>query len=774
MKKLPSLAPLLGTALGLAFALSACAADGVSDGRNDSFGGANAKSDSEFSTCQLSEVLNFVNESDTRAARLTRAGIATEVANNIVAHRAGPDGVIGTGDDDLYDDLDELDRVDFVGPVVLDHIVAAILKRCEVDLETRPFINADTFAGSTGGGFERDAVELEAAMTVEGITGAKLHEILTGTDNSDRTIFSRIAKARVMEAFSYSYDIDEMPWDSDSHEAREGLAFLPLSIESDRYQPDDDGGERELRLGTDIMDDIYFDSFDYRLTRNEQLLRGRVRWDTPDEVRRLLIAAKFGSFVDDNGLKRASKVDVRTSGDQHMPTLETDVMRGTSAWSGSDNPLQPVKEIYDRLNENNRLPDIGSERDVLVLDPKVHLRSTRSRFHLDLASLSDMRSFYGNGRQRIREISASAQAAVDAGRVTGQTLSEVQDLIEMADAIDSGVLIADRARTQLLALDSSMDVSAASLNWPDELSATASDVLALEKNRVVAETIDAVFHEFGEVVDNLDRDISATRDLDFEEYIEMFSLWQESVDSSLERKRTTHAFLARWASIETASDKATQIAAFNDFGSAERADDNDDFEDFETVNDDIWNALGRHLEFESTKFSQRQVEAAGSVALGLWFDQARETYVPASNRPFGNFIIDTMDMAEMMTREEWIAVPEADRKIDVPLDPAKVFHTVLVNEVQIELGNEAEYINLIQELQTKVDAGVATEDELSRLAGSQFVLGQMSDALIYLSDIKKDKVLDRLDDNGAPNDIQWVPSPASKGTIALRRLGDMD
>ena len=775
MKKLSSLATVLSTtALGLALALSACAADGVSDGRNDSFGGANAKSDSEFSTCQLSEVLNFVNESDTRAARLTRAGIATEVANNIVAHRAGPDGAIGTGDDDLYDDLDELDRIEFVGPVVLDHIVAAILKRCEVDLETRPFINADTFAGSTGGGFERDAVELEAAMTVEGITGAKLHEILTSTDNSDRTIFSRIAKARVMEAFSYSYDIDEMPWDSDSHEAREGLAFLPLSIESDRYQPDDDGGERELRLGTDIMDDIYFDSFDYRLTRNEQLLRGRVRWDTPDEVRRLLIAAKFGSFVDDNGLKRASKVDVRTSGDQHMPTLETDVMRGTSAWSGSDNPLQPVKEIYDRLNENNRLPDIGSERDVLVLDPKVHLRSTRSRFHLDLASLSDMRSFYGNGRQRIREISASAQAAIDAGRVTGQTLSEVQDLIEMADAIDSGVLIADRARTQLRALDSSMDVSPASLNWPDELSATASDLLELEKNRVVAETVDAVFHEFGEVVDNLDRDISATSGLDFDEYIEMFSLWQESMNSSFERKRTTHAFLAAWARIDAASDKATQIAAFNDFGAAELADDNDDFEDFETVNDEIWNALGRHLEFQSTKFSQRQVEAAGSVALGLWFDQARETYVPASSRPFGNFIIDTMDMAEMMTREEWIAVPEADRKIDVPLDPAKVFHTVLVNEVQIELGNEAEYINLIQELQTKVDAGVATEDELSRLAGSQFVLGQMSDALIYLGDIKKDKVLDRLDDNGAPNDIKWVPSPASKGTIALRRLGDMD
>jgi len=457
-----------------------------------------------------------------------------------------------------------------------------------------------------------------------------------------------------------------------------------------------------------------------------------------------------------------------------MPTIENDVMRGKSAWSGSDNPLQPVKEIYDRLNENNRLPDIGTEKDVLVLDPKVHLRSTRSRFHLDLASLSDMREFYGNGRQRIRDIQASAQAAIDAGRVTGQTLSDVEDLIAMADEINNGSLIVERARTQLLAIDSGMDVTVANMNWPDELSSSADDLEELEKNRVIAETIDAVFHEFGEVVDNLDRDISATSGLDFDEYIEMFSLWQSSLNSSLERKRTTHAFLARWESIDGAGDKADQIAAFNTFGADELAAGNDDFEDFETVDDEIWNALGRHLDFQSTKFSQRQVEAAGSVALGLWFDQARETYVPSSNRPFGNFMIDTMDMAEMMTREEWIAIPEADRKIDIPLDPAKVFHTVLVNEVQIELGNEAEYINLIQELQTKVDSGSATDEDLKRLEGTQFVLGQMSDGLIYLSDIKKEKLLDRLDDNGAPNDIKWVPSPASKGTIALRRLGDMD
>lgn len=766
MKKLSSLATTLALSLGLA----ACSGGSI-DGRYDSFGG---KTDSEYSPCQLSEVLNYANESATTVARLNRAGLNTEVGSRIVAHRAGPDGDIGTADDDIYDDLDELDAVDFVGPVALDHLVAAILKRCEVDLATRPFINAKTFEGFTGGGFNRDSVELEAAMTVSGVSGQQLQAILISEDRRGRTIFSRIAKARIMEAFSYSYAIDEMPWDSKSHQAREGLANLPLSIESGRYVPDEEGGERELDLGTDIMDDVYYDTFDYRLTRSEQLLRSRVRWDTADVVRRLLIAAKFGAFVDDNGLKRASKVDVRTDSGTHKDTIEHDIMTGKVPWSGGLAALEPVKEIYTRLNDNNQLPDIGTERDVLVLDPKTHLRSTRSRFHLDLVQLSTMRSFYNNGKQRVRDLRDLAQKAIDDGIVSGQELTDTQALIDMANGIDSGELIAERAKSALEALDPGASTAVADLQFPDQLASSASSILQLEKNRVVAEAIDAVYHDLANAADDIDRDITGTAGLDYDEFALMFIEWRKSLSSSLLIKRTPHSFLAAFKTIEEAADRQAQLDAFNAYGEAEQAADNDDFEDFEPINDEIFAAVGAHLEFETNKINQRQVEAAGSMALGLWFDQARETYVPASNRAWGNFIIDTMDMAEMLTREEWISIPEDERKIDMPFDPAKVFHTVLVNEVQIELGNEAPYLKRVDELQAKVDDGSATDDELKALKGAQFVLGEMSDSLIYLSDIKKDKVLDRLDDNGAPRDIEWVPSEASKGTISLRRLGDMD
>ena len=42
--------------------------------------------------------------------------------DGIVEHRNGPDGDLGTGDDDIYDSLEELDAVDFVGPVTLDRL----------------------------------------------------------------------------------------------------------------------------------------------------------------------------------------------------------------------------------------------------------------------------------------------------------------------------------------------------------------------------------------------------------------------------------------------------------------------------------------------------------------------------------------------------------------------------------------------------------------------------------------------------------------------------
>ncbi len=45
-------------------------------------------------------------------------------ARNLIAHRNGPDGVLGTADDDLFDNVTEVDDVKYVGPVALESLLA--------------------------------------------------------------------------------------------------------------------------------------------------------------------------------------------------------------------------------------------------------------------------------------------------------------------------------------------------------------------------------------------------------------------------------------------------------------------------------------------------------------------------------------------------------------------------------------------------------------------------------------------------------------------------
>lgn len=50
-------------------------------------------------------------------------------ATNLIAHRNGPDGVFGTADDNLFDDLAEVDAVPYVGPAALDALLAYALSK---------------------------------------------------------------------------------------------------------------------------------------------------------------------------------------------------------------------------------------------------------------------------------------------------------------------------------------------------------------------------------------------------------------------------------------------------------------------------------------------------------------------------------------------------------------------------------------------------------------------------------------------------------------------
>ncbi len=740
--------------------------DVAGDEASASFGGAAAKSDGRYTECQLAEVLKYVNESTTTADALIAARLKGDAARALFAHRVGVDGMLGTGDDDLFDDLAELDAVEFIGPVALDALVGQVVPRCEVDLDKRPFIDPATFGGSTGGGWSRNNDEIEGIRALAGLAGPELRALLAGTDNQGRTLFSRLRKNRIMEAFTYSFAIDEMPWDEDSHAAREGLPYVVLTIESDRYAPNDDG-RREISLGTDLMDDTYYDTLGYDLLRHDATLRGRARWDSPTEVRRVLVGAKFGSTVDDQGIKSAIKVDVRAEGPGRMAALDNDIRRGKWNASGSDAPIEPVKAVFETLQKAMALPTIGSKTDVMLLDPKLHLRSTRSRYHLNEAGASQLRAFYLNGRTRLQAMLALASARRDG--LTDSTLQgRVDALIALASrALDETELVARvTADGHPLTVDDGFR--------PDLW--TIHDAATLARAEVVAMQQSAIMHELAARFDEVDRDLFGLTAGELEDRAAQFRSFVESEQPALRVKTTWDAFLTALQTLRALpdADRATRVAALNAYGQAQRTANNDTFEDFVDFTEAEVARLELRLQYEVLRIATRQIAGAGTMALALWFDTARAFHVPQSSRAQSNFIIDTFDWTDMLSHEEWESIPAADRTIEKPLPAAKIFHTTLVNELQIELGMEEAYVNRLKELETLKASATPPEGLDAQLAGAKMVFDAYRSSLNYLAELKGGNVLSRLRRAGAPQTATWGPTTQSKGVIGLSQLANRD
>ncbi|HEX5061530.1 MAG TPA: hypothetical protein VFV99_19315 [Kofleriaceae bacterium] len=735
--------------------------DGAGDAKDDSFGGAGAKEDGQYSACQLAEVLKLVNESTSTADKLESVGVADNAARAIVKHRVGPDGDAGTGDDDIFDDLNELDGVDYVGNLALGKLVYAVLPRCENDLTTRPFIDSTTFTGQSGG-WARDNEEVEVVLGVKGMTGQKLRELLLQKNSTGRTLYERMRKARVMEAFTYGYALDEMPWTSDAQAARELLPYVSLTIEPGRYEPNDEG-ELEISLGTDLMDDTYYDTHGYSLLGNGIELRGRARWDDPTTVRRILIAAKFGTEVDADGNKVNSKVDIRNdNGTSFIPKLDDDVRRGKVAWSGSDAPATPIRGVYEQLKMKNVLLDIGSHTGVLLLEPAVHLRSTRSRYHMNEANLTNVRGVFQNATTRINAALAVVDRAQAAGIIPAANRAAVDAMEAMGRGILDKSLIAQRLGTTVTAL-----------RLPDNW-AQPGNATDLEANKKTAEAINALYHEFATALDDTDRAITNAADESFDSFTDMFRLWRISQESTLARKTAWDPFLNSYRSLSTATNRANAIAQFNTYGAAQKAANNDAFDDFVALDDAGWTRLGNYLEKMTLTTGERQIETAGIAARQLWFDQARTLYVPGSSRAFSNFMIDTTDMTEMLTHEEWLSIPEAERSFAQPLPAAKVFNTVFVNELQIELGMEKAYVDRLRALEAQLAMNPNDAATKAQLEGARFVWQQYTESMKVLTELKGDNVIDRLKRAGAPQGITWSAPPDSKGNIALKILADRD
>jgi len=96
----------------------------VEDGVDDAFPSGKADGGIDEGSPEALGVLRLVNDpAETASSLKSGAHVTSRVAGNIMRHRNGADGAAGTGDDDTFDTLAELDAVSYVGPATLNALL---------------------------------------------------------------------------------------------------------------------------------------------------------------------------------------------------------------------------------------------------------------------------------------------------------------------------------------------------------------------------------------------------------------------------------------------------------------------------------------------------------------------------------------------------------------------------------------------------------------------------------------------------------------------------
>ncbi|MFH1216469.1 MAG: amidohydrolase family protein [Pseudomonadota bacterium] len=107
-------------------------------------------------------VLTFLNRQETTTDILDfNVGLDQRAAINIIKHRSGQDGVFGTSDDNLFDSLEELDQVTYVGRSAIEKIKANTAS-CNTNSKIIIFLNSSSTTLElldNGVGLDRRAAE---------------------------------------------------------------------------------------------------------------------------------------------------------------------------------------------------------------------------------------------------------------------------------------------------------------------------------------------------------------------------------------------------------------------------------------------------------------------------------------------------------------------------------------------------------------------------------------------------------------------------------------
>jgi hypothetical protein len=198
-------------------------------------------------------------------------------------------------------------------------------------------------------------------------------------------------------------------WDDAESMALVDKFTLPLHLEVSTTRPTNPDGTTRFQDGSEMFRETYFDDKAGSLGKAGASVRARVRFDDdePFTVRRVLIQAKEGRAVGDDGRSAVRKFEKRFEGNSVTEDKAKELL--VSGKDNSGGVLSVAKKLYAVTKEKGALP----ADETLRLEPKYTVLQKRRRTHLQVDSQSTVQSRRDNLQKEVDTLKAANQPVPD-------------------------------------------------------------------------------------------------------------------------------------------------------------------------------------------------------------------------------------------------------------------------------------------------------------------------------------------------------------------------
>ena len=622
----------------------------------------------------------------------------------------------------------------------------------------------------------RTAVKLWEHVELKGDVTRALGKVLRGRDRQGRPLLEKLGEPGPLAAFALGAGapLDEVPWDAESHQIRQGSRYVSTSLGAGSVRVGPDGLAIVARAGA--KESQYYDTsgFDLFQADSDMATRWVVSYDGARPTR-----AEIGVLTDSRrdslGFERHVSIASthKEPSAQEIRALDRAVRSGRIRWGGRAEELPAVQVTHQLLADKGRGAATGRRAR---LEPKIHLRTFSRAISLRRTATPQLVALTDLARGRVTSALAEVrQAAGDGGspeliRLAG----ELEHLA--ATVLDPGRLAAELSPA-LRAIDPAADTSPQAIR--DLLAGTRppagrAEALSWHQRRgVVVEAVSAAYQRFGAelaqgaaVVHGPPRGAEA------------FRAWVQARRPDLARKTTFEPFAAAHARIASGSPAAVKraLAAFNRFGARRRAAGDPAFAGFEPLDQAGFRALGRALRSASLQVAARQIQAGGSAWRSLWFT-GLEHFLVGPEGAYGEaFLTSKLAITEMVRPEAWSRLPAAKRNPTVPFDEDAIVTRSLSGEAELEPGLERAYLTRMRALRREVRAGrLAGDARRARAAARELealemVFGELRTAQRRAARLQGRQLQPLLEQIGVPGSARWGTANRSKREIAMELL----